>query len=409
MPQTEAPKYPAHVSPETVVDFDIYNPMVEDLDLHASWKRLQDSGAPDLVWTPRNGGHWMVLRGKLIGDVLRDYRTFSSRVIFVPKDTAGEAYRAIPITLDPPEHRPFRSLLSEELSPRRVSSLEDSIRTLAAELIESFRLRGECNFVHDFAEQMPLRVFMKLVDLPFSDAPRLKYLADQYTRPEPDVSYDEIGRLFLSYVDPVIRARRGGGGSDLLSHLVNGKVDGRALTDEEAANLCIQVLVAGLDTVVNAMSYIMLFLAQSPETRHALVANIEALPSSIQELLRRFSLVTVAREITSDVEFAGSSLKQGEMMVVPTLLHGLDERENPDSMKVELNRESINHSIFGTGLHICAGAHLARTEIRILLEEWLRRIPEFSLAPDSKIEYVGGIVASVKPFFLAWDVATTSA
>jgi cytochrome P450 len=407
MHQTELPDHPANVAPERIVDFDIYQPMLQGKDLHESWRALQESGAPDVVWTPKNGGHWMVLRGKLITKVLQDYQTFSSRVIFVPKEPAGEAYRAIPITLDPPAHRPIRSLLNEDLSPSKVRSREDSIRAMAVQMIESFRTKGRCNFVHDFAEQMPLRIFMEIVELPFADAPKLKYLADQYTRPDPGVSYDEVGRGFTEYLTPLIQERRGKGGKDMLSHLINGSINGRSLTDDETINLCVQVLVAGLDTVVNAMNFMMLFLARSPETRHALSGDLEHLSSSLQELLRRFSMVTVAREVTRDLEFEGVSLKRGEMMVVPTLLHGLDMRENPDPMSVDFKRRSVSHSIFGGGIHTCAGAHLAKTEIRIMLEEWLTRIPEFKVADESEIQFVGGIVASVKPFSLSWDVAST--
>jgi camphor 5-monooxygenase len=405
--QTKSPTHPAHVSPQQVVDFDIYQPMLAGMDLHESWRALQESGAPDVVWTPRNGGHWMVLRGRLITKVLLDYQTFSSRVIFVPKEPAGEAYRAVPITLDPPHHRPVRSLLNEDLSPKKIKSREDSIRAMAVQMIESFRMKGRCDFVRDFAEQMPLRIFMQMVDLPFSDAPRLKYLADQYTRPEPGVSYEDVGREFMQYLQPIILARRGKDGTDMLSHLINGMIEGRELTDEEAGNLCVQILVAGLDTVVNAMSFIMLFLARSPESRQALTADLGRLSASLQELLRRFSMVTVAREITRDLEFEGAHLKRGEMMVVPTLLHGLDSRENPDPMTVDFTRRSVNHSIFGGGIHTCAGAHLAKTEIRVMLEEWLTRIPDFRVADAAEIQFVGGIVASVKPFSLVWDVATT--
>jgi len=407
MHQIKIPTPPAHVSSSQVVDFDIYQPMLKGMDLHESWHALQESGAPDIVWTPKNGGHWMVLRGKLISKVLQDYRTFSSRVIFVPKEPAGEAYRAVPITLDPPAHRPVRSLLNEDLSPNKIKSREDSIRAMAVEMIESFRMKGRCNFVHDFAEQMPLRIFMQMVELPFADAPKLKRLADQYTRPEPDVSYDDVARGFTEYLQPLIGDRRSKNGNDMLSHLINGSIEGRPLTDEETVNLCVQVLVAGLDTVVNAMSFIMLFLARSPESRRILTADLARLPISLQELLRRFSMVTVAREITHDLEFEGVHLKRGEMMVVPTLLHGLDSRENADPMKVDFNRRSVGHSIFGGGIHTCAGAHLAKAEIRIMLEEWLTRIPDFKVVDESEIGFVGGIVASVKPFSIAWDVAST--
>jgi camphor 5-monooxygenase len=407
MRQSHSPVHPPHVAPQQVVDFDIYQPMLAGLDLHESWRALQESGAPDVVWTPQNGGHWMVLRGKLITKVLQDYRTFSSRVVLVPKNSVGEAYRAVPITLDPPQHRPVRSLLNEDFSPLKIKSREDSIRAMAVEMIESFRLKGRCDFVRDFAEQMPLRIFMQMVELPFADAPRLKYLADQYTRGQPGVSYEDVGRELMEYIQPIVRERRGKTGSDMLSHIINGTIEGRPLTDDEAGNLSVQVLVAGLDTVVNVMSFIMLFLARSPESRRALSADLGRLSSSLQELLRRFSIVTVAREVTRDLDFEGAHLKRGEMMVVPTLLHGLDARENPDPMTVNFKRSSVNHSIFGVGIHICAGAHLARTEIRIMLEEWLTRIPDFSVDPDSDIKFLGGIVATVKPFSLVWDVAST--
>jgi cytochrome P450 len=409
MYQTKSLAHPAHVAAAQVVDFDIYQPMLKGKELHESWRALQESGAPDVVWTPQNGGHWMVLRGKLISKVLQDYQTFSSRVIFVPKEPAGEAYRAVPITLDPPAHRPVRSLLNEDLSPKKIKSREDSIRAMAVQMIESFRTKGRCNFVHDFAEQMPLRIFMEMVELPFADAPKLKKLADQYTRPEPGVSYDDVARGFTEYLEPLIHERRGKNGNDMLSHLINGSIEGRPLTAEETINLCVQVLVAGLDTVVNAMSFIMLFLARSPESRLALTSDLGRLSTSMQELLRRFSMVTVAREVTRDLEFEGAHLKRGEMMVVPTLLHGLDVRENADPMKVDFNRRSVSHSIFGGGIHTCAGAHLAKTEIRIMLEEWLTRIPEFRVADESEIQFVGGIVASVRPFSLVWDVDTTRA
>jgi cytochrome P450 len=394
---------PAHVSPDRVVDFDIYQPMAEGQKFHEAWRALQTSRVPDIVWTPRNGGHWLVLRGKLIEHVLSDYPNFSSHTVLVPKETAGAAYKVIPITLDPPEHRAFRNLLNDDLSPKGVRGIEGTIRDLTIELIESFGPRGRCNFTKEFAEKLPIAVFMKMVDLPMEHAPEFKYLVDQITRPDGSITTADVFKRFNEYLEPVIRQRRGRGGSDMISRMISAKVDGRPLTDDEAINLSVQVLVGGLDTVVNFMGYAMMFLAQDPQARHGLAQNPEKIPGAVNEFLRRFGLITVGREVTHDMEFEGVSLQKGDMVMVPTMLHGLDDRLNADPLSINFNRPAIHHSTFGNGAHTCPGAHLAKTEICILLEEWLKRIPDFGITEDSVISFTGGIVASINPFSLEWD------
>ncbi|MBI2799196.1 MAG: cytochrome P450 [Gammaproteobacteria bacterium] len=407
MHSTSTIPHPAHVPAARVVDFDIYQPLQPNLDFHASWKALQDSTLPDVVWTPHNGGHWMVLRGRLVSQVLSDYSRFSNRTVLVPKETAGEAYRLLPLSLDPPAHAPFRNLLSKGLSPQAVSKVESAIRTLTIGLIEGFRLKGQCNFTHDFAEQLPIRIFMQIVALPLADMPRLKYLADQFTRPDGSMEFKDVRKNFQAYIAPVIHERRGTDGTDMLSRMINGKVNDRPLTDEEAANLCIQVLVGGLDTVVNFLGFVMLFLARDPVARRTLAAQPTQIGVAINELARRFPLVTVGREVIRDMDYEGVPLKQGEMIVAPTILHGLDETENPAALAVDFKRETVQHSTFGNGSHTCPGAHLARTETRILIEEWLARIPEFAVASGFEITYTGGIVGSVNTLPLTWEVNST--
>jgi cytochrome P450 len=232
-------------------------------------------------------------------------------------------------------------------------------------------------------------------------------LVDQYTRPKPGITYDQVWRQLVEYLQPLIDERRGKAGTDIHSHIINGQVDGRELTNEETLSMTFNVLIAGLDTVVNFMGFTMLFLARNPTARHELAADLGRVSTSMQELLRRFSLVCIAREVTCDLDFEGVQLKRGEMMLVPTLLHALDSRENPVPMTVNFKRPSLSHSLFGAGIHACAGMHLARTEVRIMLEEWLTRIPEFSIDPASEIHYIGGNVIGVSPFSLIWDVSST--
>lgn len=395
---------PSNVPAHHVLDFDIYVPNEDGSDIHATWQGLQNRGLPPIIWTPRNGGHWMVLKGPMVEEVLSDYENFSSYTVLVPKETAGAAYRLIPLSLDPPEHQPFRQLLNGNLSPKAVAPLDPQIRELTATLIDALRPKGECNFTHDFAEKLPVQIFMRLVDLPLEDLPKLKHLADQFTRPDGSLTYPEVEQLFREYIRPVIDTRRGSDRQDVLTRIINGQVNDRMLSDLEAENICIQLLVGGLDTVVNFMGFAMLFLAQHPDVRRELNEHPERISVAVMEFLRRFPLVASAREVKHDFTYHGVTLKQGDMVVAPTLLHGLDEAENPEAMQVDLRRQGAKHSSFGKGSHTCPGANLARLELKIMIEEWLRRIPDFQVKPGTSVSYGGGIVATVKPFTLCWDV-----
>jgi cytochrome P450 len=121
--------------------------------------------------------------------------------------------------------------------------------------------------------------------------------------------------------------------------------------------------------------------------------------------MRRFGLVSICRLITRDIEFHGVSLKKGELILLPSMLHGLDERENPNPMTIDFNRPVRRHSSFGQGPHHCVGRHLAHLELRITIEEWLSRIPDFELAPGEQLECIGGLVGCVRALNLRWDSA----
>lgn len=396
---------PDNVLADQVVDFDIYNLTSEGLDPHAAWKALQDSTDRPMVWTAHNGGHWIALRGRVVETVLSDHERFSSYTVLVPKETSGAAYRFYPLSLDPPRHWAYRRLLNENLMPKAVSPLEGRVRQMTVELIEGFRKKGRCDFIREFSEVLPLRVFMELVDLPLADLPRLKYLADQFTRPDGTMPLPEVTRQFQQYLAPVIRQRRGKDGKDMLSRIINGEIEGRPVKDEEASNLAVQVLVGGLDTVLNFMGFLMVFLANNPDVRRTLREQPERIPDAVMELLRRFPIVADAREVRHDQEFEGVQLKQGDMILAPTVLHGLDNDEYDAPLEVRIDRKTPRHTSFGKGVHICPGQYLARLELRVLLEEWLQRIPEFALEPGVQVEYQGGIDLTVKPYVLVWDVA----
>ncbi|WP_156680465.1 cytochrome P450 [Sphingomonas profundi] len=397
---------PENVPVHRLYDIDIYAPSPTGGDYFAAWAKIHAASESGLLWTPRNDGHWIATRAGTITDVLSDYEHFSNRIIFVPK-SSGEAHNIVPTTLDPPEHRPYRNILNGSLAPKQVNRVEESFRPIAAELIETFRLDGRCEFATQYAELFPIRIFMRIVDLPEADAPRLKALADQTIRPDGQMTYEEALDGLYAYLQPVIDARRGTDGQDMISRIVNGEVNGRPVNDREAREMCAQMLIAGLDTVVNFLTFMMLFLATHPEPCAALVADPARIPAFINELLRRFGIVTTGRVVREDYDYQGVTLRAGDMVVVPTALHGIDPAVYPDPLAVSLDRGNARHSAFGSGNHTCPGAHLARTEIRATLQEWLAHIPIFSLAPGSELRFSGGIVACVHALPLIWDPATT--
>lgn len=386
-----------------IVDIDIYALPGQEADFHAAWKALQDK-APDLVWTPRNEGHWIALRGEILAEVQSDHTRFSNRVIVLPR-SVGELHGLIPTTIDPPAHRPYRLLLNAQLAPSAIRGMMDHIRATAIDLIAPLQKQGRCDFTADYAGIFPIRLFMQLVGLPMEDAPRIKLWAESMTRPDPPMPFEEARAAFFAYVGPIIAARRADPGNDLISRVVTADMDGRVLDDEEALSIITQVLIAGVDTVVNFLGFAMLYLAHNADARARLAAmDNRGVMAATHELFRRFGLVTIARIVREDMEFHGVPLKAGDMICVPTQVHGLDERINACPMQVDFDRARPRHSAFGSGPHMCPGQELARAEVAITIEEWLRRIPDFRVADDADTRCSGGIVGQVNRLILEWDI-----
>ena len=395
---------PSNVPSDRVVDFDIYNPFELEVDLHRAWVRMREGSSHGIVWTPHNEGHWIALDSELISKVLSDSGRFSNRIVLVPKSTAGEAYSEfIPLSLDPPHHHPFRKILNDKLHGAAVNVLEADVREQTISLIDAFAANGRCNFVHEFAEQLPLRVFMKLVDLPLENLPELKHLADQFTRPDGSVTPAEATAQFQEYLSPILAERKGSGRTDLLTHIADAKIGERDITVDEATNLAGQAMVGGLDTVVNFMSFAMLTLAGLPEVQDRIAKDLTVIPKVASELLRRLPIVSSGREVVDDVVVDGVTLTRGEIVIAPTELYALDPKMNDRPFEVDMDRPVKKQVTFGAGPHICPGQFLARQEIKILLEEWFTRIPNFRLQPGQEIRHQGGITAGTDPFWLEWQ------
>jgi camphor 5-monooxygenase len=390
---------PIHVPKERVVDFDVYNPPEKGSGYFRAWKDFQDR-SPELVWTSRNGGHWIAMRGAAIRHIFSDPKRFSSSVILLPRERG--AIHLPPTTLDPPVHRPFRALLNKGLSPVVVRGAEQYVRDYAVELLERIKPRGRCEFVHDFARFLPLQVFFRLANLPMTDRDMLELWMTQIIRPDGSMTQEEAMANFANYLKPHIEDRRLHPGEDLLSAVAGGSIDGRPITLEEAISMGSTLLIGGLDTVIAFMGFIMNYLAGAPDARAYIRQHRDKTNAVIDELFRRFPVGTNVRRVAEDIDFYGVGLKSDDLICMPQVLHSLDERVYERPMEVDFTRNAAGYVSFGHGVHRCPGSYLAKMEVAILLEEWLPRIPDFEVDSGAEITVSTGTTSGIFNLPLRW-------
>jgi cytochrome P450 len=391
---------PDHVPPWLVVDFDFYRPEGADVDPFLALKKLHDK--PTIFWTPRNGGHWVATRGEDITHILTDFETFSSRHVFVP--AAKDRPPTIPLEIDPPDHAKYRRLVMPAFAASAVAAWTDEARNLAISLIEGFRHNGECEFMADFARQLPIIIFLKMAGLPLEHREMLVEWVSTGVRPGSLEQRQANLKNLDEYIRDLIAKRRSDdSGDDIISYAFRTGVDSRPLNDDEAWGLCNTMLGGGLDTVATSMGWVALFLARNRDHRRQLIQDPALIPRAIDELLRRFSIPTIARVVRKDMDYRGARLKAGEQILMPACLQALDEQMFENAMEVDFNRPNARkHCTFSQGIHYCPGAALAQREIRVFLEEWLKRIPDFQVKLGETVRASGGIALGILELPLSW-------
>ena len=390
---------PENVPASLVIDFDYNHPAGVEHGIQEAWHSMHEG--PDIFWTPRHGGHWVVTRMDDIMHVLKTYEDFSNHGLTIPKIPIP--YRMLPLGEDPPESTPFRDLIQPFFLPKAVQNLEKDAREISISLIEGFLGRGECEFMTDFAQHLPLVIFLRLVDLPLDDRPALLDIAERSTRGTTVEIRAQAQTDLMAYLDVWIEKRRAQPGNDLISRIVTAEINGKPISDSDARGLLSIVVFGGLDTVASTLGFFADFLARNTGHRQQLVGNPALIPAAVEELMRRYGGSGVGREVTRDFDYKGLSFRRGDLVWVQTTLAGLDERHYPDPLKVDFQRKTVIHAGFGNGVHRCPGSFLARTELKVFMEEWLKRIPEFRVKPDAKPVFQAGSVSSFQYLPLVWD------
>lgn len=332
---------------------------------------------------------WVLSRHDDVVRALHDHDTFSAKhAAFLGQDPPF-----IPEQLDPPEHKKYRRIMDPLFSPRRCAALEPRMRELAASLVDAIAGRGRCDYADEYAVPLPVTVFLEYMGMETEQMATFLEWKNLMFRP-PGMTDDaegatelrrEAGENVKRYFTRAIEDRRRRRREDLMSHFVHDAVvDGRALTDDELLGMFNVLFVAGLDTVSGALSVFTAYLARNAEHRARIARSPEVIPRAVEELLRWESTVSgVPRKVMRDVELSGVQLHAGDDVIVLIGSANTDERWLGDADVVDFDRQPNRHIAFAAGAHRCLGSHLARLELRVAMEEWHRRIPDYTI-PDGE-------------------------
>ncbi len=366
-------------------------------DPYPVWNDLREQ-CP-IAHSDRWGGSWLPTKYADVQRFAQDHAGFSSSDVGVLTFTDEERppppveIPLPPIDQDQPVHTWTRRLLLPWFSHSRVAQYEPYTKDLCNSLIDGFIENGSADAAGDYARQIPVRVISLLLGVPDDMADTFTGWVQDFLEFAHDEARATRGRdAMVVYLLGRLEECRANPGDDLMSHLLQAEVDGESVDDLIVMGIAALTLIAGVDTTWSSIGSAMLHLATHPDDVKRLIDEPEIMPLAIEELLRAYSPVTMARIATEDVEVGGCPIKAGDkvLMNFPGANHDPAVFENPD--QVILDRAQNRHVAFGAGIHRCAGSNLARMELRVAVETWIERIPDFRLADDGEVTWAGGQV-----------------
>ncbi len=336
-------------------------------------------------------GFWIASRYEDVLAIVQDWESFSSEHgITVPaRDTP---LPAIPEQVDPPIHREFKRLINRYFTPARVLEHEDATRKIVNRLIDGFIDAGECDFMAQFAQQLPgLIFFEEFLHAPSDEMDHVNDLASRASTPNNPAAIDARREMIMWIFAFAEKRRNDAPQGDVIDAILSAEIDGRPITDKEVVGVIQILLFGGLDTTAGALGTSMMWFCQKPDLVDRLVADPEAIPDFIEEMLRLDGpFAFIARRAMRDVHVGGADIEQGDMVLVSWAAANRDEREFACPAEFDLGREGNRHIAFGAGPHRCAGSNLARMNLRIAIEEILRRMPNLALAPGTDVHFHPG-------------------
>lgn len=380
-PFATAERIPPTVPAELVLeaDFDALTAQGDD-----PWRAVATlHEGPPVVWmTEANFGRpgWVLTRHEVISEAFMDHEHFSSERPGMIADMLGEPVRLNPIEIDPPRHHAYRKVLNPHFTPKAMKAFDAPVRQCCRELIARFAGRGECEFVDEFAVPFPSYIFLDLMDMPRDRLADFIGWQDRLMRAPDPADRIAAARAIYAYLKQHMAAQQAHPTNDLLRGMVGAEIDGRPIDYYELMGMFYVLYVGGLDTVYSTIGWIIHHLATHPELQARLRADLSLLPQAVEEFCRAFSVVVTHRQVAHDFVFHGVPMKQGDEVNLPIMLANRDPSVHHDPHAIDIDRKP-RHITFGTGTHNCVGVHLAKREIRIVLEEFLTAFGDIRLKP----------------------------
>ncbi|MBK9467914.1 MAG: cytochrome P450 [Gammaproteobacteria bacterium] len=369
---------------------------------HEYMARLHETMPPIYYDANDYGNAWHLLKYEHAMFMLRHPEYFSNEgATPFPRDPEDYFY-FIPIEIDPPHHRKYRAILEPVFSPKGVLALEGKIRDMANDLIDQIIDKGECEYTTDFGRPLPVSVFLDLMGLPQEKRDTFVKWAVDLLHSNDRTVMAEAMRVISAYLKEVIAEKTKNPDEHVISRIVHATVDGRPLSPPEIFGFVVFLFIGGLDTVFATLNNIWLWLARNPERRQEMINDPANINAQVEELLRAWSVTFSGRVLAQDYEMGGVKMKKGDRVTAILPACNFDPEIFPNPTVVDFHRPRKPILAFTVGVHSCMGAHLARLEIKVALQEWLRRIPDFSLKPGTRIEYRPGGVVGPEYVPLVW-------
>lgn len=405
------PSYPRRAGPDDIPDH-VPEELIRSMGIpyapeflaspHDFMAKLHQEQPPIYYDVSPMGNAWQVIKHSDALFMLRHPEYFGNEgATPFPRDPDDYFY-FIPIEIDPPDHRKYRKILEETFSPKGILTLEDKIRALANELIDDVVNKGECEFTTDFGRPLPVCVFLDLMGLPQEKRDTFVSWAMDLLHSNNRETMAKAMNSISAYLKEAIEEKRQNPDGKVISQIVHAQFEDGPISEKEIFGFVAFLFIGGLDTVFATLNLIWLWLADHPEARQEIINNPDGIDAQTEELIRKYAVTFSGRVLNKDYEFNGIQMKKGDRItaILPACNYDPDVFPNPTEVDFSRPRKPILS--FTLGVHSCMGAHLARLEVKIALQEWLKRIPDFELKPGTVTEYRPGGVVGPEEVPLVW-------
>jgi len=346
--------------------------------------------------TGRFGGGWLPTRYEDVAAIAYDTERFSSRAIIVsnfrPPRELAPVGGSPPISSDPPFHHDARKLLLAAFTRTAVTRQEPATRAFCHSLIDAFRGQDVVDAAAGYAQHIPVRVIADMLGFPPQDGPQFREFVEDLLEGINLPAEERIARVsrLFDYLLAQVHDHIANPREDLTTYLINAELHGRKLNPSHVVGTMALLLIAGIDTTWSAIGASLWHLAKTPQDRTRLVADPQLLPAAMEEFLRAYAPVTMARLVKEDMRWRGADMKTDDWILLSFPAANRDPAQFDRAGEVVIDREVNRHAAFGLGIHRCVGSHLARMELRVALEAWLERIPAFSIDDPSAVTWSAG-------------------